>query len=218
MMKLRKKVLAVFTATVLVLSMMVGTALASTHELPYSYGNEADVQTNNDVWVVLYGGTAAPELTGDEAVRDSVKSVEVTISGDASFTPEIIINSEDGWDAETFSSQTVDGSTTVSKDFDGTGQGYVEVIVNLMGKSEGSLEITRIDFKDASGNVVVSTGGTDAPAAPTEETPAADDAPATDDAPAEESPKTGVVSSALFLGLGAIVSASAAVVLKKKED
>lgn len=197
-MKLRNKIFAGFIATVLLLSMTVGTAFASTDQLPFDYPNEANAPTNNDVWMVLFGGTAATPITDDEALRDSVKSADVVITGNASFNAEIIYNYTGGWVPTTFPDQTVDGEMTLNIPADGTGAGYAEIVVSLKDKSEGPLSVKRIDFKDADGNIVISHG----------EASAAADA----------APKTGVVSTALFLGLGAAVLGTGAVVLKKKED
>lgn len=199
-MKLRNKVLAGFVATILCLSMMVGSALASTHELPFDYPEEADVATNNDVWVVLYGGTAAPPLSDDEALRDSIKSVDIVISGNASFDAEIISNGP-SWVPYSFAGQSVDGEMTLTLDYDMEGQGYTEIIVNLQNKSEGPLSVKRMDFKDADGNVVLAHGAASEAAAG-----------------GEAAPKTGLVSTALFLGLGAAAFGTGAVILKKKED
>ena len=223
-MKLRKKALACFTATVLALSMMVGTALA-TEKIPAVYedaagGTVVDGETDgNHVWMSLFGGTAATPITDDVAVRDSVRTVDVVITGNATFDAEFVLNYQTpGWTPVDLGQQTVDGELVLSTEYDGTDQDWAEFIVNLRNKSEGPLEVTRIDFKDGSGNVVASLGDASAPAAdaPADDAPA-DDAPAAD-VPADDSPKTGVASSALIFGLSAIALGSGAVVLKKKED
>lgn len=194
-MKLRNKVLAGFAATVMALTLMTGAVFASTDVLPFTYGEEAGVATNNDVWVVLFGGTAATPLTDDTAVRDSVASVDVVITGKCSFDAELIANCQSpNWLATNLAGQSVDGETVLNMALSGKDQGWVEVIINLKNKTEGPLEITRLDFKDADGNVVLSHGA------------------------ASDAPKTGVVSTALFLGLGAAVFGTGAVVLKKKEE
>jgi len=222
--KLKNKVLSTLIATVLVLSMMVGTALAQTHELPFDYPEDAGyVSPDNDVWVVLFGGAAAPPLTDDEALRDSIRSVDVIISGNATFDAHIVANGP-SWTPHDFYGQSVDGETTINIPYDMTGVGYTEVVVNLKNKSEGPLQITRMDFKDADGNVVLAHGAA-SDAAPVEE-PADDNddvvevAETAPEAPAktETAPKTGLVSSALLLGLGAVAFGTGAVVLKKKED
>lgn len=194
-MKLRNKVLASFIAAFFIFSMMAGSALASTHILPYDYPEDANVATNNDVWVVLYGGTAAPPLTNDTSVRDAIRSVDVVISGKATFDAEIITNGP-SWVPYTFAGQEVDGVMSINVKYDMTDLGYAEVVVNLKNKSEGPLQITRMDFKDADGNVVFTHGLADE----------------------SSTPKTGVVSTALFFGLGAAVLGTGAVILKKKED
>ena len=197
-MKLRSKILAGFIATVLLMSMTVGTALASTNELPFNYPNDANAATNNDVWVVFFGGTTTPPINNDEAVRDSIKSVDVVISGKASFNGEVTYNYTGGWVPTTFADQTVDGELILSVACDGNGAGYAEIVVSLKDKTEGELAIKRLDFKDADGAIVLSHGEASVAAA--------------------DAPKTGVVSTALFLGLGAAVLGTGSVVLKKKED
>ena len=200
--------------------MMVGTAFA-TENIPAVYeeaagGTVVDGETDgNHVWMSLYGGEAATPLTDDVAVRDSVRTVDVVITGNATFDAEFVLNYQSpGWTPVALGQQTVDGELVLSKEYDGTGQDWAEFIVNLRNKTEGPLEITRIDFKDGSGTVVASIGAaTDAPADAPADAPT--DAPA--DAPAD-APKTGVASSALVFGLSAIALGSGAVVLKKKED
>ncbi len=202
-MKLRNKVLAGFAATVLALSMMVGSAFAQTDKLPFAYPNEANAPTSNDVWVVLFGGTAATPLTDDEALRDAVKSVDVVITGKSSFNAEIIANFAGGWVPTNYADQTVDGELTINMPFIVKGSGYAEVVINLKDKTEGALEVTRLDFKDADGKVLLSHGAAAEEAAPAATTDAA--------------PKTGVESFGLLFGLGAAVLGSGAVVLKRKE-
>lgn len=199
-MKLRNKVLAGFFATILLLSLAVGSAFAGTRDLPFNYPNDANAATNNDVWIVFYGGTATTPINNDEAVRDSIKSVDVVISGKATFNAEVIYNYTGGWVPTSFPSQEVDGEMSINVPCDGNGAGYAEIVVNLKDKSEGPLAVKRLDFKDADGVVVLSWGE------------------ASEEAAAEAAPKTGVVSTALFLGLGAAVLGTGSVVLKKKED
>ncbi len=200
-MKLRNKIFAGFAATVLALSMMIGSAMASTDKLPFAYPNEANAPTNNDVWVVLYGGTAATPLTDDTAIRDACKSVDIIVTGKCSFNPELIANFSGGWLPSSPGNQTVDGELVLSMPYIVKDSGYAEVVINLKDKTEGPLEITRIDFKDADGEVLISTGGAEEVV---EEAAAA-------------APKTGVESLGLVFGLGAAVLGSGAVVLKRKE-
>lgn len=208
-MKLRNKVIAGLAATVLALSMMIGTAMAGTDVLPFAYPNDANAATNNDVWVVLFGGTAATPMTDDVAIRDSIKSVDVAINGNATFDAEIIANMTAGWLPTTFAAQTVATGTelVINMPFDAKDAGYAECVVSLKNKTEGALEVSRIDFKDADGNVVLTKGVAAAAA------PVADDAAATDTAV----PQTGVLSFALLFGLGAVTLGTGSVVLKKKE-
>ena len=195
-MKLRNKVFAGFAATVLALSMMLGSAFASTDKLPFEYPNEANAPTNNDVWVVLYGGTAATPLTADADLRDATTSVDIVITGNCSFDPELICNSDvTSWLPTRPGTQTVDGELVLNMPFKMKGAGYAEVVINLQNKTEGPLAISRLDFKDANGEVLLSHGA---------------------DA-ASSAPKTGVESLAFVFGLGAAVLGSGAIVLKRKE-
>lgn len=233
-MMLRKKLLAAFAATVLALSMMVGSAMAQTDQLPFDYANDAGVAVNNDVWVVLFGGTAGTPITDDTAVRDAVVSVDVIITGKATFDGQIVANCENpGWTPTDFPGESVDGETTLSIPLVGKDNNWVEVVVNLANKSEGPLQVTRMDFKDADGNVVASRGaasaeageveveeGDDAVAETTTENKAevAETTAATENKAATSVPKTGVASLGLLFGLGAAVLGTGAVVLKKKEQ
>ncbi|NLO10684.1 MAG: hypothetical protein GX129_12585, partial [Clostridiales bacterium] len=47
-MKSRKRVLACLLIMTFMVAMIPGRAKASTHELPFAYPNEANVETNND--------------------------------------------------------------------------------------------------------------------------------------------------------------------------
>ncbi len=212
-MKLRNKVFAGFAATVLTLSMMVGTALASTRELPFEYPNEANAPTDNDVWVKLI---ASPEESvGTREIADITKSVDIVIAGKCSFDAELIFNSDlYSWLPTAQNGQTVDGELTLNMPFDSNGCAWAEVVVSLKNKTEGPLAVTRMDWKDEAGNITFTWPVGAAEAAPAE---AADDAVATDAAPTEAAPKTGVESFGLLFGLGAAVLGSGAVVLKRKE-
>ncbi len=203
-MKLRNKVIAGFAATVLTLSMMVGSAMASTDVLPFEYPNEAAVATNNDVWVKLIGGGT---VISTAEVAEVVKSVDITITGKATFDAELIFNFDGGWVPTAMAGQSVDGELVLNMPMSGKGATYCEVIVNLQNKSEGALAVTRMDFKDEAGNIILTHGAAAEAAATT-------DAAATDDA--ATTPKTGVVSAALLLGFGATAFGTGSVVLKKK--
>jgi LPXTG-motif cell wall-anchored protein len=213
-MKLRNKVVAGFAATVLALSMMVGTALASTKDLPFEYPNEANAATNNDVWVKLVGGGAGEQVSTQE-VADVTKSVDVTITGKCSFDAELIFNFDGGWVPTAMKGQTVDGELVLNMPFVGKGATYAEVIVNLQNKTEGPLAVTKLEWKDEAGNVVFTWPVADEAAAADVAT---DDAAATDAAATDAAaPKTGVESFGLIFGLGAAVLGSGAVVLKRRE-
>ncbi|MBP1754122.1 MAG: hypothetical protein H6Q59_520 [Firmicutes bacterium] len=200
-MKLRNKVFAGLAATVLALTMMVGTAMASTDQLPFAYPNDAGVATNNDVWVKLIGGGTVISTT---EVAEATRSVDITIEGKCSFEPELIFNFDGGWVPTALGKTDVDGTTVLNMPMNGKGTTWCEVVVNLMNKTEGPLAVTKMEFKDEAGAVLL-TWPADAAAATT----AAADTTA--------APKTGVVSLALIFGLGAAAMGTGSVVLKKKE-
>lgn len=199
-MKLRNKLLAGFFAVVLVLSMMAGTALAAT-ELPAKFdeaagGGPVDGQTSqNDVWIKIIGSGA---VYGNQEIAHATRSVDITITGKCSFDLEFIYNYDGGWGPPITSSETLDGEKVYNFPMNGAGTNWCEAVVNLRNKTEGPLEVTRMDFKDEAGNVLLTVG------------PEAGSSDAT--------PKTGVVSTAVFFGLGAAVLGTGAVILKKKED
>lgn len=196
-MKLRNKVVAGFVATVLALSMMAGAAFASTDVLPFDYPEDAGVATDNDVWVKVIGGGT---VIGDQDIAHAIRSVDITITGNATFDFEFIYNSDAGWSPVSLPGETVEGQKVFNFAMNGAGTGWCEAVVNLQNKTEGALQVTAMEFKDEAGEVILSHG----------------DVPAGD--AGEAAPKTGVVSTALFLGLGALVTGAGAVVLKKKED
>jgi LPXTG-motif cell wall-anchored protein len=198
-MKLRNKFFAGLVATILVLSLTVGTALASTDQLPFDYPEEAGVATDNDVWVKIIGGGT---VIGDTDIAHATRSVDITITGNATFDFEFVYNSDAGWAPLQLPGETVEGEKVFNFAMNGAGTGWCEVVVNLQNKTEGALQVTRMDFLDEAGEVLLSHG------------PAA----AGGDAGGDAAPKTGVVSTALFLGLGAAIFGTGAVVLKKKED
>lgn len=202
-MKLRNKVLAGFVAVVLALSMMAGTALAAA-DLPAVFeeaegGGPVDGQTqNNDVWIKITGGGT---VFGNEEIAHATRSVDITITGNCSFELEFIYNYDGGWGPGIVSSETVDGEQVFNFPMNGAGTTYCEAVLNLKNKTEGPLEVTRMEFKDDAGNVLLTVGPE-----------------AAGGGGGDATPKTGVVSTALFFGLGAAVLGAGAVVLKKKED
>jgi len=199
-MKLRSKVLAGFIVAVLALTMVAGTAFAA-DKLPAKFeeaagGGPVDGQTqNNDVWIKVIGGGS---VYGNQEIAHATRSVDITITGKCSFTLEFIYNYDGGWGPAITSQETIDGEKVYNFAMNGAGTTWCEAVVNLRDKTEGPLEITRMEFKDEAGNVLLTVGPE----------PAGGDA----------APKTGVVSTALFFGLGAAVLGTGAVVLKKKEE
>ncbi len=214
-MRLRNKILAVFATTVLLVSMMAGTAMAREKwELPFEYPNEAAAATDNDVWVKLTGGGFA---ISTEEVAQQVRSVDITVTGKASFDAELIYNSDiQGWKPTRLTDQTVDGEVVLTSDMDGSFTSYCEIVVNLQNKTEGPLAVAKLEFKDEAGTVLVTwpdAEGTAEEAA--EEAPAAEAAETTE-AAASDVPKTGVASSALIFGLGALACGIGSGINKKK--
>lgn len=205
-MKLRNKVIAGFAAVVIALSMMVGTALA-VDQLPAVYeeaagGTVVDGQTNsNDVWIWITGGGNI--LHGDADIANATRSVDVTITGNCSYDLEFIYNSDGGWMTKDMipeygcPGETVDGTKVYTFAMNGKGTQWCEAVLNLRNKTEGPLEVTKMEFKDENGNVILTV-------------PKASEA-------TSDAPKTGVASAALLLGVGAVASAIGTVVLKKKE-
>ena len=220
-MKLRNKFFAGFFATFLLLSMTVGTALAADN-LPAAYDEAAGGlpvagQTEgHDVWIKITGSGTAH---GNAEIADATRSAAITISGNASFDMEFIYNSDGGWGANPeLKGESVDGSKVYNFDMDGTGTNWCEAIVNLRNKSEGTLEVTRIDFLDEAGAVILSVGSEIASIEADTTEADTTEADTTEVDTTEAAPKTGVVSTALLLGLGAAVFGTSALVLKKKED
>jgi len=195
-----KKILAGFAATVLALTMMMGTAMATTDVLPFEYPNEANVATDNDVWVKLIGGG---NVISTADVSAKVRSVDVTITGNATFDAEFIYNYDGGWVPTTYPGQTVNGKLVLTMPMDGSqAPNWCEIIVNLKNKSEGPLTVAMMEFKDENGNVLVTHGYV------------AED---TAETAATSTPKTGVVTYGAVYGLAAALFASGAVALRRKQ-
>ncbi len=206
-MKLRNKLFTGFAATVLALSMMVGTALAA-EKLPAKYeeaagGTVVDGQTSsNDVWVKIIGGGSL--LYGDADIAHATRSVDITVTGNCSYDVEFIYNSDAAWLTKDqnpeygLAGESVDGTKVYTFKMDGRGTTWCEAVLNLKNKTEGPLEVTKMEFKDEAGNIILTI-------------------PSAEEAAADDAPKTGVVSAALLLGVGAVASAIGTVVLKKKE-
>lgn len=158
-MKLRNKAFTCFVTMVLALVMMTGTVFASTNKLPFKYGKEADVKTNNDVWVKLIGGkdaSGAPVST--EKVAHQCKTVDVYFSGKATSDIEIIFNSDFGWKPLQFKKTKVNGTKVISRDMDGTNTTYCECVVNCIGKTKGDLNVDAMVFKNAKGKAIFTWG------------------------------------------------------------
>ena len=165
-MKSRKRVLACLLIMTFMVAMIPGRAKASTHELPFAYPNEANVETNNDVWVVVFGGSAAPPLTNNQELANSIRSVSVFFGGNATFDLEVIINSNVGWVPFTYPGINLSGGGVSNVPIVNDGVNYLEVIVNVKNKTEGPLSVTRMEFKDEAGVVVLTHGGPPAPPIP----------------------------------------------------
>lgn len=202
-MKLRK-VLVGFIAMVVVLSTMVGTAFAKdpSNKLPFSFPDD-----NYDCWVKLIGGG---EFISNADVATKVRSVDITFEGNATFDLQLVYNSNDGgWAPKDYPGQTLDGKLVVNFPMDGTlGSQWCEVVV-FVNNQNGDVKVTQMDFKDEAGNILLTHGQASADdAAPAEE--AANEAPAA-------TPKTGVIGLGAVYGLGAVLLASGAVALRRKQ-
>jgi hypothetical protein len=198
-MKLRNKVFTLFAVFVLALSMMVGTAMAAT-TLPAIYDEAAggmvlDGQTSgNDVWIKIIG---SGELYGDSKIANATRSVDITVSGKCTFDAELIYNSDGGWAVQPVQTGlSVDGDLVLTMPMDGTGTSWCEAVVNLKNKTEGPLSVSKMEFKDEAGTVLLTVGGADG-VAPNVITDTATDESST----AAATPKTGVVSLAFVYGI-----------------
>ena len=165
-MKFGKRILSCILIMTFVLAMIPGKVKASTHVLPYAYPNEANVETNNDVWVVVFGGTASPALTHQEELVRSIRDVDIFIEGQASCNVEVIINSSSGWESLTFPVISIDGTAVIRMSIDEENPSYLEVIVNLKNKTEGPLSVTRMEFMDEAGVIVLTHGDYTTPTTP----------------------------------------------------
>jgi len=201
-MKLRSKVLASFIVAILALTAVAGTAFAA-DKLPAKYeeaagGAVVDGQTQqNDVWIKVIGGGS---VYGNQEIAHATRSVDITFTGNCTFDLQFIYNYDGGWDIRPTTTETVDGELVKNFAMNGAGSTWCEAVLNITNKTEGPLEVTRMEFKDEAGNVLLTVG------------------PERGGASAAATPKTGVVSTALFFGLGAAVLGTGAVVLKKKEN
>lgn len=213
-MKMTKKIVAGMAATVLALSMMVGTAFAQ-RTLPATWGDEengafaGEATSDNHVWLTLCGGG---EQYSDQETANKVAKVIYYFDGDCTIDVSHISNTEKGgWSPSTVSGVVINGVTPVSCDIKLNPKivsAWVEAIVNVYTKTAGPLSLVKAEFVDASGNVLV----TIEPKA---------NVPATTPSSSSSSsslPKTGVVSTALVFGLGATAFGTGATLLKKKED
>ena len=108
------------------------------------------------------------------------------------------------------SDQSVDGELVINHPIDGSNAGWVELIINVDLQGEGDLKVAGIIFKDGDNNAIATMGETDLGGADTDTNDDADSG--------DESPSTGVLSTALFLGLGATALGTGTVLLKKKEE
>ena len=189
---------------VFVLSTLVGTAFAKGQvgTLPFSFPDD-----ENDLWVKLIGGG---EVISTADVAAQVRTAEVTFEGNATFDGVLVYNSNDGgWIQTDYAGQSVDGSLVLTMPMDGTvGSQWCEIVV-FVNNLNGDLKVTQIEFKDEAGNAVLTHGEASAPAA-------AEEVAATE-APAASTPKTGVIGFGAIYGIGALLLASGAVALKKKQ-
>ena len=104
-MKLRNKLLAGFCCY----SISTVNDLSTALQVPtncHLITPEAGVATDNDVWVKIIGGGT---VIGDADIAHATRSVDLTISGNASFELEFIYNSDAGWLPVNMPGESVDG-------------------------------------------------------------------------------------------------------------
>ncbi|MHB8128166.1 MAG: hypothetical protein ACYDEX_04135 [Mobilitalea sp.] len=171
-MKLQNKFFAGFAATVLALSMMVGTAMAATPIFTYDAAAGAKEDAKSTVICELMSGGGnqdgmnGPVYADLQAIATQTASVDVLLTGnftgtahlnlvgDFSFTP-----TGDGYDNKTYAAKpiTVDGFLVYSG-------AYGEITADarfaflLRDKSEGAAALEAYIFRDADGEIV---GGQD---------------------------------------------------------
>jgi hypothetical protein len=231
-MKLRSKILAGFAATVLALTMMVGTAFAATSL--YVYGNEAGAKEDSKDLVIcelLSGGGNQDGFNGPvydelQALYADIASVDCLLTGNFTGTAHLNLVGDleftpngSGYDNQTYANKdiTVDGYLVYSGDF-GPITSDARFAFLLRNKSEGAAVLEGYVFRNADGDIIAGMDGSgylDAAAA--QALYEAVTSGVAEEAPVTEAPKTGVVSAALLLGVGAVASALGTVVLKKKE-
>lgn len=233
-MKLRNKVLTGFAATVLALSMMVGTALAATPL--YTYGEEAGAKESDKALVIcelLSGGGNQDGANGPvydelQALYADIASVDCLLTGNFTGTAHLNLVGDleftpngTGYDNQTYANKeiVVDGNLVYSADL-GPISTDARFAFLLRNKTEGTAVLEGYVFRNADGDIVAGMDGAgylDAAAAQALYDAATGAVAEVAEEPAEEAPKTGVVSAALLLGVGAVASALGSVVLKKKE-
>lgn len=243
-MKLRNKFIAGFAAIVLVLSMMVGTAMAATID-SIDTAAAAKEATKDKWWIKLVDGAACDGAVvayhAEMAdVASKVASIDFVVNGKCTIEYHVIYQGAyspdgSGYDNNTLKAvpATVDGVTVISADYDGSVlDGTVGSAVAFLArnKSEGAFALEAYILRDADKNIIAGVDGTgflaaaDATALFNELTGVVEEAApaeevATDDAAATDAavPQTGVVSFALLFGLGAATLGTGSVILKKKE-
>ncbi|MBH1941262.1 LPXTG cell wall anchor domain-containing protein [Mobilitalea sibirica] len=244
-MKLRNKLFAGFAATVLTLSMMVGSAFGATIDTIDSAAGAREAD-KAPWWIVLVDGAACDgaAVTYHKEIADvinDIASIDFVVNGNCSVEYHVIYQGAyspdgSGYDNNTLKAVplTVDGVTVVSADYDGSvldGTNGSAVAFLLRNKTEGELSLEQFVLRNADGDIIGGVDGTGYLAAAdakalfnelTGEAPAAEEVAeeaSEEAAPAAEAsvPKTGVVSSALLLGLGAVAFGTGSVVLKKRE-
>lgn len=239
-MKMRTKVIAGFVATVFALVMITQAAFAATNPI-FVYDNAAGAQEDSKATVIcelLSGGGNQDGFNGPvyaelQAIAPEAASVDVLLTGDFTgvahlnfvgdfdFTPD-----GSGYDNKTYAGKdiTVDGHLVYSGEFGAPAQDARFAFL-LRNKSEGRAVLEAYILRNADGEIIGGMDGSGFIDASKAEAlynditsgnyDTADDASAST---AEATPKTGVASAALFLGLGAVISGACAVALKKKED
>lgn len=221
-MRLKSKILATLTATVLMLSTMTGFAFAAGQASfedagsPVREWTEKSTQYANDAWVKLIGGGTT---VSDTDTAHQVRKVIAYFSGKGSASIHLIYNSDGGWNEVATQEGDFDGDFQLEANINGKDTTWCETVIQV-GNIVGSFQLIRYEYFDDNGNLVFTCGDANESIAVSEV--ASEPAPitATITSPAEAStslPKTGVVSSAFFLTLGASAFTTGLSLLKKKD-
>lgn len=211
---MKRKIFSGLLVMVLAFTLTAGTAFAAV--IDYDSAETVTWGVNGgagvDEYIIKLQETdVAPEVAATITVVDVTYEIEADL-----FQPQLVINSEKGgwnqFDIEIVEQGTVTYSQPTNNKLTAD-SAWNELWIKSGWKSEGAVSLVSVEFKDASGTVIYSLGGSAPAAEATAEATAETTADAT---PSSTSvPKTGAMDFTLLYGLGAVVSG--AVVLKRKK-